>query len=136
MLNCVSDMTSSSKSMSCLRDLCRRRLFPETTVNLCVSCVSGKSVEGGPKLRNYLLGDLTLAIRKWAEDTEVGLEDNNVGLQCRCLYLSPLWGMFAETYDSLPPTQRRLWILSAGLGLVEGEDAAHYTWLRAVHAAL
>jgi hypothetical protein len=94
-------------------------------VHLCVTCVSSKNLDDGPQFRDFRTNDLNNAFNKWKEGVE---KDTRVEspLPIKKLYTGTLWGLFLQAFDVLDLHQmrRQLWVISAGLGLVSGEDPA------------
>lgn len=94
----------------------------DATIHLCVTCVSKKTVNDGPRFRDFRQQDR--AFERWVETIERDLQANDRQLQIRSLYEGPLWQLFTQAFDILPHNRRKLWVLSAGLGLVNCEDPA------------
>ena len=94
-------------------------------VHLCVTCVGSKNPDDGPRFWDFRANDLNDAFSRWKEHVE---KDTTVGspLTIKKLYDGELWGLFLQAFDvlGLHQMKRQLWVISAGLGLVSGEDPA------------
>lgn len=84
--------------------------------HLIVSCVDRKSLDG-PKLRN-IKGSLEERFQKWIAK----IKRSYPRKKAKNVYKGSMWSASLEAFSALPKGESKLWIVSAGLGLVSGAD--------------
>ncbi|RZN60468.1 MAG: hypothetical protein EF811_06545 [Methanonatronarchaeia archaeon] len=83
--------------------------------HLIASCVGSKTLEG-PQIKNYS-GTTKQKAREWIKD----LKRNRDTEKAINLYRGGMWNAIQQAYQHTPKP-KQLWIVSAGLGLINAQD--------------
>jgi hypothetical protein len=89
------------------------------TFHFIVNCVKSKTLTGGPSIaRLPREGFIEATVREWKKRLR---KQAHPLREARFLYRGQLWSICREAFEAIPTRDKKLWVISAGYGLVSGD---------------